>query len=71
MGEDGTTTLVFAPERPIDTPDGNWIQTTEGKGWFVLLRLYSPLQPYFDKTWRPSEIELQEPGSNGQGQIRP
>jgi hypothetical protein len=30
---------------------------TEGKGWFVLQRLYSPLQPYFDKTWRPSEIE--------------
>lgn len=29
-----------------------------GKGWFTILRLYSPLQPFFDKTWRPSEIEL-------------
>ena len=29
----------------------------EGKGWFVVLRLYSPLAPFFDKTWRPSEIE--------------
>jgi hypothetical protein len=29
-----------------------------GKGWFVLLRLYSPLQPYFDKSWWPSEIEV-------------
>jgi hypothetical protein len=54
---DGSTTVTFGPERPADTPEGNWIQTTEGKGWFAILRLYSPLQPYFDKSWRPSEIE--------------
>jgi hypothetical protein len=54
---DGTTTVTFSPERPSDTAEGNWIQTTVGKDWFVLLRLYSPLQPYFDKSWRPSEIE--------------
>jgi hypothetical protein len=23
----------------------------------VILRLYSPLEPYFDKSWRPSEVE--------------
>jgi hypothetical protein len=28
------------------------------KGWFVILRLYSPLEPFFNKSWRPSEIEL-------------
>jgi hypothetical protein len=28
-----------------------------GKGWWTILRLYNPLQPFFDKTWRPSEIE--------------
>ena len=55
---DGSTTVTFAPEQPSDTPDGNWIQTDKDKGFFVILRLYSPLQPYFDKTWRPSEIEL-------------
>jgi hypothetical protein len=55
--KDGSTTVVFGPERPADTPEGNWIQTTEGKGWFVILRLYSPLESFFDKTWRPSEIE--------------
>jgi hypothetical protein len=55
--DDGSTTVVFAPERPADTPEGNWIQTTEGKGWFPILRLYSPLQAFFDKSWRPSEIE--------------
>jgi hypothetical protein len=54
---DGTTTVTFSPERPADSPEGNWIQTTEGKGFFPILRLYSPLQSFFDKSWRPSEIE--------------
>ena len=27
-------------------------------GWFTLLRLYSPKPSFFDKTWRPSEVEL-------------
>ncbi len=55
--DDGSTTITFGPEQPDDSPDGNWIQTTEGKGWFPILRLYSPLAPFFDKSWRPSEIE--------------
>ena len=29
-----------------------------GRGWFTILRLYSPLAPFFDKSWRLSEIEL-------------
>jgi hypothetical protein len=37
---------------------GNWIQTDPQKGWFTILRLYSPLVPFFTKEWRPSEIEL-------------
>jgi hypothetical protein len=24
----------------------------------LLLRLYGPLQPYFDKTWKPGAFEL-------------
>jgi hypothetical protein len=27
-------------------------------GWFLILRLYSPLEPFFTKAWRPSEVEL-------------
>jgi hypothetical protein len=27
------------------------------KGWFVILRLSSPLEPFFDKTWRIGEVE--------------
>jgi hypothetical protein len=61
---DGSTTITFGPDRPSDSPEGNWIQTTESKGWFPILRLYSPLQPFFDKTWRPSEIEPHNSGSS-------
>jgi hypothetical protein len=54
---DGTTTVHFGPGQPDAVPEGNWIQTVPGRGWFVVLRLYSPLKPFFDKTWRPGEIE--------------
>ena len=54
---DGSTTVYFAPTKPAGVKDGNWIETVPGKGWFVILRLYSPLEPFFAKTWRPSEIE--------------
>jgi hypothetical protein len=55
---DGTTTVYFGPVQPAGVKRGNWIQTDPSKGWFVILRLYSPLEPFFDKTWRPSEVEL-------------
>jgi hypothetical protein len=54
---DGATTVYFGPTKPDGVKDGNFIQTLPGKGWFVILRLYSPLQPFFDKSWKPSEIE--------------
>jgi hypothetical protein len=54
---DGSTTVYFGPSKPADVKDGNWIQTLPGKGWFVILRLYSPLESFFDKSWRPSDIE--------------
>jgi len=56
-GPDGSTIVYFAPTQPAGVKRGNWIQTVPGKGWFVILRLYSPLEPFFDKSWRPSEIE--------------
>jgi hypothetical protein len=55
---DGSTTVYFAPTQPAGVDRGNWIQTVPGKGWFLILRLYSPLEPFFTKEWRPSEIEL-------------
>ncbi|MBK5400784.1 DUF1254 domain-containing protein [Pseudomonas sp. TH39(2020)] len=55
---DGSTTIYFGPSKPADAKAGNWIQTTPDKGWFTLLRLYSPLESFFTKEWRPSEVEL-------------
>ena len=57
-GADGSTTIYFSPKQPDGVKRGNWIQTDPKKGWFTLLRLYSPLEPFFTKEWRPSEIEL-------------
>jgi hypothetical protein len=55
---DGSTTVYFSPSQPAGVKRGNWIQTMPDKGWFTILRLYSPLEPFFTKKWRPSEIEL-------------
>jgi hypothetical protein len=55
---DGSTTIYFGPQKPADAKEGCWIQTIPGKGWFMLLRLYSPKPSFFDKSWRPSEVEL-------------
>ena len=61
---DGSTTIYFAPTRPDGIKPGNWIQTDPKKGWNTLLRLYSPLEPFFTKAWRPSEIEMVSGCSN-------
>ena len=53
---DGTTDIYFGPTAPAGKED-NWLQTVPGKGWWTILRLYNPLESFFDKTWRPSEIE--------------
>ena len=28
-----------------------------GKSWYAILRLYGPLEPWFEKTWIPNDIE--------------
>ena len=53
---DGSITLTFGPTAPDERP-GNWIQTVPGKKWFTILRLYGPLETWFDKTWIPGDIE--------------
>jgi hypothetical protein len=56
---DGSTDIFFGPSAPAGKAS-NWIQTVPGKGWSVILRLYGPLEPWFDKNWQPGEIELME-----------
>jgi hypothetical protein len=57
VNADSSVDIYFGP-KPPDGKRSNWVQTIPGKGWNALLRLYGPLRPWFDKTWRPGEIEL-------------
>ena len=54
---DGSVDIYFGPKAPAGK-ESHWVQTTPGTGWFTILRLYGALEPWFDKTWRPGEIEL-------------
>ena len=58
---DGSYTVWFGPEAPKGK-ENNWVQTIPGKSYFVFLRLYGPLEPWFDKSWRPGDFELIKEG---------
>ena len=58
VNADGSVDVYFGPKAPPGK-EKNWVQTVPGKGWNTILRLYGPLEPWFNKTWRPGEIELQ------------
>jgi hypothetical protein len=55
--DDGSYDLYFGPEAPAGR-ESNWVETIPGKAWFQLFRLYGPLQPWFDQTWKLNEFEL-------------
>jgi len=54
---DGSTDIYFGPKAP-EGYENNWLETLPGKSWFVILRMYGPLKPWIEKTWRPGEVEL-------------
>jgi hypothetical protein len=56
VNADGSTDIWFGPKAPKGK-ENNWIKTIPGEGWEILVRLYGPLEPYFDKTWKPDDIE--------------
>lgn len=56
---DGSYTVWFSPKAPKGQ-EGNWVQTWQGKGFSVLLRLYAPLEPWFDQSWKPGDFEAVE-----------
>ena len=47
-----------ARNSPTASSPATGFRPIPSKGWSTLLRLYSPLEPFFTKAWRPSEIEL-------------
>ena len=55
---DGSVDVWFGPTLPQGVNPANWAQTVPGKGWNVIFRLYGPLEPWFDKTWKPGEFEV-------------
>ena len=56
---DGSYDIFFGPKAP-EGMEHNWIQTVPGKAWNTIFRLYGPLEPFYDKTWKPSDPELVE-----------
>jgi hypothetical protein len=59
INDDSSVDVWFGPTAPKGH-ESNWVQTIPGKGWNALFRLYGPLQPWFDKTWKPGDFELVE-----------
>lgn len=57
VNADTSVDIWFGPTAPAGH-ESNWIQTVPGKGWSAILRLYGPLQSWFDRTWKPGDIEL-------------
>ena len=56
---DGSVDVYFGPTAP-EGFEKNWIPTVPGRSWFTYLRLYAPLEPYFDRSWPLPDIELVE-----------
>ncbi len=52
--DDGSYDIYFSPQPPAGK-EGNWIQTVPQKSWNTIFRLYGPLKPFYDKTWKPSD----------------
>jgi hypothetical protein len=55
VNPDGSVDISFGPRAP-EGQEKNWVRTVPGKGFFVWVRLYGPLEPFFDQTWRPDDI---------------
>lgn len=53
---DGSFDLYFGPEAP-EGKESNWVETLPNKSWFPIVRIYGPLEPWFDQTWRLNEFE--------------
>ena len=55
MNPNGGVTVWLGPKAPAGH-EANWVQTMPGKGYNLALRLYGPLEPWFDQSWRPGDV---------------
>jgi hypothetical protein len=58
MNPDGGVTVWFGPKAPAGH-EKNRGQTMPDGGYNIALRLYGPLEPWFDQCWRPGDPELE------------
>jgi hypothetical protein len=53
---DDSVDLYFGPAAPAGS-ENNWIKTLPDQGCFAMFRLYGPLEPLLDGTWKLNDIE--------------
>jgi hypothetical protein len=53
---DGSVDAWFGPDS-IEGKENNWVKTIPGRQWYLILRLYNPLESWFNRKWQPGEIE--------------
>ena len=54
--DDGSVDVYLGPKAP-DGYESNFIRTVPGKGYSVIYRLYAPLKPYFDHSWKLNDLD--------------
>ena len=57
VNKDDSIDVYFSAKAPAGQEE-NWVQTDPKKSFFVILRMYGPLGPWFDQTWKPSDVKL-------------
>jgi len=55
--KDGSYDIYISPTAPKGK-ESNWVQSVPEKSFFIILRAYGPKEPWLNKTWRPSDLEL-------------
>jgi hypothetical protein len=48
--------MYFGPTAPSGQ-ESNWVETVPGRGFYLMFRLYSPTEPFFDGTWALPDVE--------------
>jgi hypothetical protein len=50
INQDGSVDAWFGP-KVMEGKEGNWIKTIPAKAFYMILRFYNPLEPWFEKTF--------------------
>ena len=56
-GKDGSLTLFFAPQKPAEINEGNWLPTRGSQNYSLTFRFYGPRGGVADGTYFPPSLE--------------